>query len=131
MLHAALLFSLTSIALTGRLAHRVISTPSRPARPGRRDGRAHRFDKPSSHPLWGKTVFRTAFNKTVEEKLGKIDVLASKVESLALDVDLLKLKVMPNNDKESKTFAKSGLALDTAKPFLITAGLRCMFTLLR
>ena len=49
---------------------------------------------------------QTAFNKTVEEKLGKIDVLASKVESLALDVDLLKLKVMPNNDKESKPFAK-------------------------
>jgi hypothetical protein len=29
---------------------------------------------------------QTAFNKSVEEKLGKIDVLASKVDSLALDV---------------------------------------------
>jgi hypothetical protein len=28
---------------------------------------------------------QTAFNKSVEEKLGKIDVLASKVDSLALD----------------------------------------------
>jgi hypothetical protein len=31
---------------------------------------------------------QTAFNKSVEEKLGKIDVLASKVDSLALDVEL-------------------------------------------
>jgi hypothetical protein len=36
---------------------------------------------------------QTAFNKSVEEKFGKIDVLASKVDSLALDVELLKLKV--------------------------------------
>jgi hypothetical protein len=35
---------------------------------------------------------QTAFNKSVEEKLGKIDVLACKVDSLALDVELLKLK---------------------------------------
>jgi hypothetical protein len=34
---------------------------------------------------------QTAFNKSVEEKFGKIDVLASKVDSLALDVELLKL----------------------------------------
>jgi hypothetical protein len=32
---------------------------------------------------------KTAFNKSVEEKLDKIDVLASKVDSLALDVELL------------------------------------------
>ncbi|KAK1668929.1 hypothetical protein QYE76_057088 [Lolium multiflorum] len=48
---------------------------------------------------------QTAFNKSVEEKLGKIDVLASKVDSLAADVDLLKLKVMPNEDKDIKSFA--------------------------
>jgi hypothetical protein len=42
---------------------------------------------------------QTAFNKSVEEKLGKIDVLASKVDSLALDVELLKLKVLPNDVK--------------------------------
>ncbi|KAK1645805.1 hypothetical protein QYE76_063610 [Lolium multiflorum] len=40
------------------------------------------------------------------EKLGKIDVLASKVDSLALDVDLLKLKVMPDEVKDTK-FAKT------------------------
>jgi hypothetical protein len=40
---------------------------------------------------------------SVEEKLGKIDVLASKVDSLALDVELLKLKVLPHDVKESKT----------------------------
>lgn len=48
---------------------------------------------------------QTAFNKSVEEKFGKIDVLASKVDSLALDVDLLKLKVMPNEVKDTKSFA--------------------------
>jgi hypothetical protein len=36
---------------------------------------------------------QTTFNKCVEEKFGKIDVLDSKVDSLALDVELLKLKV--------------------------------------
>jgi hypothetical protein len=34
---------------------------------------------------------QNGFNKSVEEKLGKIDILASKVDSLALDVELLKL----------------------------------------
>jgi hypothetical protein len=34
---------------------------------------------------------QTTFNKSVEEKLHKIDILASKVDSLALDVELLKL----------------------------------------
>jgi hypothetical protein len=48
---------------------------------------------------------QTAFNKSVEEKLGKIDIVASKVDSLALDVELLKLKVLPNDVKESNTFA--------------------------
>ena len=47
---------------------------------------------------------QTAFNKSVEEKLGKIDILASKVDSLAADVDLLKSKVMPNRDIENKIF---------------------------
>jgi hypothetical protein len=37
---------------------------------------------------------QTTFNKFIEEKLGKIDILASKVDSLALDVELLKLKVL-------------------------------------
>jgi hypothetical protein len=48
---------------------------------------------------------QTAFNKSVEEKLGKTDILASKVDSLDLDVELLKIKVLPNDVKESKTFA--------------------------
>src|SRR5215203_3024615 len=42
---------------------------------------------------------QTAFNKTVEEKLSKID-------SLALDVDLLKLKVMPEKVEDAR-FAKT------------------------
>ncbi|KAK1661623.1 hypothetical protein QYE76_049782 [Lolium multiflorum] len=45
---------------------------------------------------------QTAFNKSVEEKLDKINILASKVDRLASDVDLLKLKVMPNNDIDNK-----------------------------
>ena len=45
---------------------------------------------------------QTAFNKSVEEKFGKIDVLASKVDSLALDVEFLKLKVT-HPVKESKS----------------------------
>ena len=36
---------------------------------------------------------QTAFNKSVEEKFGKIDVLASKVDSLAHDVEFLKLRL--------------------------------------
>src|SRR3954471_5018003 len=45
---------------------------------------------------------QTAFNKSVEEKFDKIDTLASKVDSLALDVDILKSKVMSHDTKESK-----------------------------
>ena len=45
---------------------------------------------------------QTAFNKSVEEKLDKIDTIASRVDRLASDVNLLKLKVMPNNDIENK-----------------------------
>jgi hypothetical protein len=50
---------------------------------------------------------QSAFNKSVEEKLGKIDILASKVDSLAHDVELLKLKVLPNDVKENNVFATS------------------------
>ncbi|KAK1630781.1 hypothetical protein QYE76_005096 [Lolium multiflorum] len=45
---------------------------------------------------------QTAFNKSVEEKLDNIDILASRVDRLASDVNLLKLKVMPNNDIDNK-----------------------------
>jgi hypothetical protein len=55
---------------------------------------------------------QTDFNKSVEEKLGKIDVLASKVDSLALDVELLKLKVLPHDVKESKTFNAIHVKID-------------------
>jgi hypothetical protein len=59
---------------------------------------------------------QTAFNKSVEEKLGKIDILASKVDSLALDVELLKLKVLPNEVKESNTFtATNAIQVKTDK----------------
>jgi hypothetical protein len=48
---------------------------------------------------------KTAFNRTVEEKLGKIDILASKVDSLAHDVEFLKSKVLPNDVKKNNAFA--------------------------
>jgi hypothetical protein len=44
--------------------------------------------------------------------LGKIDILASKVDSLALDVELLKLKVLPNDVKESKTLNAIQVRID-------------------
>jgi hypothetical protein len=55
---------------------------------------------------------QTAFNKSVEEKLGKIDILASKVDSFVLDVELLKLKVLPNDVKESKTLNAIQVKID-------------------
>jgi hypothetical protein len=55
---------------------------------------------------------QTAFNKSVEEKLGKIDILASKVGSVALDVELLKLKLLPNDVKESNTLNASQVRID-------------------
>jgi hypothetical protein len=55
---------------------------------------------------------KIAFNKFVEEKLDKIDVLASKVDSLSLDVELLKLEVLPHDVKESKTLNAIQVRID-------------------
>jgi hypothetical protein len=55
---------------------------------------------------------QTAFNKSVDEKFGENDVLASKVDSLALDVELLKLKVMPHDVEESKTLNAIQVRID-------------------
>jgi hypothetical protein len=55
---------------------------------------------------------QTAFNKSIEEKLGKIDVLAFKVDSLALDIELLKLNFLPNDVKESKTLNAIKVRID-------------------
>jgi hypothetical protein len=44
--------------------------------------------------------------------LGKIDVLASKVDSLALNVELLRLKVLPHDVKESKTLNAIQVRID-------------------
>jgi hypothetical protein len=44
--------------------------------------------------------------------LGKIDVLSSKVDSLALDVELLKLKVLLHDVKESKTLNAIQVRID-------------------
>jgi hypothetical protein len=55
---------------------------------------------------------QTAFNKPIEEKLGKFYILASKVDSLALDVELLKLKVLPNDVKESNALNAIQVRID-------------------
>jgi hypothetical protein len=55
---------------------------------------------------------QTAFNKFVEEKFGKIDALVSKVDRLALDVELLKLKVLPHDVKESRTLNAIQVRID-------------------
>jgi hypothetical protein len=55
---------------------------------------------------------QTNFNKSVEEKFGKIDALASKVDSLALGVEFLKLKVMPHDVKENKTLNAIQIRID-------------------
>jgi hypothetical protein len=44
--------------------------------------------------------------------LGKINVLSSKVDSLALDVELLKLKILPRDVKESKTLNAIQVKID-------------------
>jgi hypothetical protein len=54
----------------------------------------------------------SAFNKSVEEKLGKIDILAYKVDSLGLDVEILKIKVLPNDVKESNTLNAIQVRID-------------------
>jgi hypothetical protein len=53
-----------------------------------------------------------AFNKSIEEKLGKINVLAFKVHSLALDVELLKLIFLPHDVKESETLNAIQVRID-------------------
>ena len=55
---------------------------------------------------------QTTFNKTVEEKLGKIDTLAAKVDSLAHDVEMLKIKTIPSDIRESKTLNAIQVKID-------------------
>jgi hypothetical protein len=59
-----------------------------------------------------RTLLVNKLLKSTEEKFGKIDVLASKVDSPALDVELLKLKVMPHDVKESKTLNAIQVRID-------------------
>src|ERR1041385_9058941 len=42
-----------------------------------------------------------AFKKTVEEKLAKIDNLSLKVESLALDIEMLKIRTSPLEENKA------------------------------
>src|SRR3954471_15336661 len=42
-----------------------------------------------------------AFNKNVEEKLAKLDNLSLKVESLALDIEMLKIRTSPLEENKA------------------------------
>ena len=55
---------------------------------------------------------QTSFNKIVEERLGKQDILAAKVDSLAHDVDFMKIKGIPHDVKESKTLNAIQVRID-------------------
>jgi hypothetical protein len=57
-------------------------------------------------------IKQSAINKSVEEKFDKIDALVSKVDNHALNVELLKLKVLPNDVKESKTLNAIQVRID-------------------
>ena len=50
-----------------------------------------------------------AFNKTVEEKL---DSLVSKVENLAHDVEILKIRTTPNHDKHTESLNAISLQIN-------------------
>ncbi|KAK1662162.1 hypothetical protein QYE76_050321 [Lolium multiflorum] len=67
---------------------------------------------------------QTAFNKSVEEKLDKIDILASRVDRLASDVNLLKLKVMPNNDIDNKITTANAIQVRINENIRLMAELR-------
>src|SRR3954471_4119778 len=42
-----------------------------------------------------------AFNKSVEEKLGKLDILSSKVDNIAHDVEMLKIRTSPLEERKT------------------------------
>ena len=46
---------------------------------------------------------QNAFNKSIEEKLEKLDRLVSKVEDLAHDVEILKIRTTPLQDKPTES----------------------------
>src|SRR3954469_5314114 len=42
-----------------------------------------------------------AFNKSVEEKLDKLDILSSKVDNIAHDVEMLKIRTSPHEERKT------------------------------
>src|SRR3954471_2822650 len=41
-----------------------------------------------------------AFNKSVEEKLDKLDILSSKVDNIAHDIEMLKIRTSPHEERQ-------------------------------
>ena len=52
------------------------------------------------------------FNKTVEEKLDKLDNLVLKVDSLAHDVKMLKIRTSPMEDKKTESLNAFQIKID-------------------
>src|SRR3954470_7460322 len=63
-----------------------------------------------------------AFNKNVEEKLAKIDNLSLKVESLALDIEMLKIRTSPL--EENKTTPINAIQLQINENIRMMAKLK-------
>ena len=59
-----------------------------------------------------------AFNKTIEEKLEKLDSLVSQVDNLAHDVQILKIRTSPLEDKKTKYLNTIQIKIDNNKRML-------------
>ena len=59
-----------------------------------------------------------AFNKTVEEKLEKLDRLVSKVEDLAHDVEILKIRTTPLQDKPTESLIALSIQINNNERML-------------
>src|SRR4051812_39105375 len=47
------------------------------------------------------SITQKAFNKSVEEKLDKLDILSSKVDNIAHDVEMLKIRTSPPEERKT------------------------------
>ena len=59
-----------------------------------------------------------AFNKIVEEKLEKLDNLVSKVDNLAHDVEILKIRTTPLQDKPTKSLNSLSIQINNNESML-------------
>ena len=60
-----------------------------------------------------------AFNKTVEEKFKKLDSLVSKVENLAHDVESLKIRTTPIQEKPTESLNALSIQINNNERMLV------------